>query len=187
MPILISAVLVWIASALAWMIMPHHRGDFKPLPNEDAAMSAVRNLAIPPGVYFFPHMKDCKAMKTDPVAKEKFEKGPHGLVQIWPPEAFGNMGRNMLLSFIFYVVVGVFVAYLGTHTLAAGSAYLKVFQVTGTAAIMAYCFASIPHGIWFGTPLRNMLAALADGIVYGLLTAGTFSWLWPDGAALPMP
>jgi hypothetical protein len=180
LPILLSAVAVWIASALAWMLMPHHKGDFKQLPNEDAVMNALRPMRIPPGLYFFPHMKECNKAKMDPVAKEKFEKGPHGLLQIWPPSAFGKMGRNMVLSFIFYVVVGVFVAYLGSHALDAGAEYLKVFQITGTAAIMAYCFASIPHAIWFGTPTRNIIAALVDGIVYGLLTAGFFAWLWPS-------
>jgi hypothetical protein len=181
LPILISAVAVWFGSALAWMALPHHKGDFKPLPNEDAAMSAVRNLAIPPGLYFFPHMKDCKAMKTDPVAKEKFEKGPHGLLQIWPPDAFGKMGRNMVLSFIFYIVVGVFVAYLATLALPRGTEFAKVFQIAGTSAIMAYCFAQIPHAIWFGTPLRNVMASLADGIAFGLITGAIFAAMWPGG------
>src|SRR5215475_6994368 len=94
LPILVSAVAVWIASALAWMALPHHKGDFRQLPNEDEVMAAVRNLSIAPGVYFFPHMKDCSKMKTDPAAKEKFEKGPHGMITIWRPEMFGKMGRS---------------------------------------------------------------------------------------------
>lgn len=182
LPILVSAAAVWIASALAWMVMPHHKGDFRPLSNEDDVMAAVRNLAIAPGVYFFPHMKDCKKMKTDPVAKEKFEKGPHGLIQIWPPDAFGKMGRNMILSFIFYLITGVFVAYLATLSLPRGEEFFKVFQITGTAAIMAYCFAQIPHQIWFGTPMRTIMACLIDGIAFGLMTGAIFGWMWPSGA-----
>jgi hypothetical protein len=179
LPIVLSAAAVFVASALAWMVMPHHKGDFKQLAAEDELMATVRRLSIPPGLYFFPHMKDCKQMKTDPVAKEKFEKGPHGLLQVWSPDAFGRMGRNMILSFIFYLVTSVFVAYIGSESLAAGADYLRVFQITGTAAIMAYCFAAIPHAIWFGTPLRNVIAGLVDGVVFGLLTAGFFGWLWP--------
>jgi hypothetical protein len=182
LPILVSAVAVWFAAALAWTILPHHKGDFKPLPNEDAAMSAVRNLAIPPGVYFFPHMKDCNKAKMDPVAREKFEKGPHGLLQVWPPDRFGKMGRNMILLFIFYIVVGVFIAYLATLAsggLPRGSEFMQVFQFTGTAGIMAYCFGSIPIDICFGKPLRSILACLADGVAYGLITGAIFGAMWP--------
>jgi hypothetical protein len=128
-------------------------------------------------------MKDCNKAKMDPVAKAKFEQGPHGLLQIWPPDAFGKMGRNMLLSFIFYLIVSVFVAYITTRARNADNDYLDIFQIAGCVAIMAYCFASIPHAIWFGTPLRNVIAGLIDGVVYGLLTAGFFAWLWPDAAA----
>jgi hypothetical protein len=181
LPILVSAVAVWFAGALAWMMLPHHKGDFKQLPNEDAAMSAVRNLGIPPGMYFFPHMRDCNKSKTDPVAKEKFERGPHGLLQIWRPDAFGGarMARNMLLICVVYIVVGVFVAYLATLSLDRGSEFVKVFQLTGAAAVMAYCFASLPQDICLGKPARNVLANLADGVAFGLITGAVFAWLWP--------
>jgi hypothetical protein len=180
LPIVASAAAVWVASALAWMIMPHHKGDFRQLANEDDVMSSVRNLRIPAGLYFFPHMRDCNKAKMDPAAKAKFENGPHGMLQIWPADAFGKMGRNMLLSFIFYLVTAVFVAYLASLALPAGTEFLKVFQITGTAAIMAYAFGNIPHSIWFGTPTRNILSALVDGVAYGLITGAIFGWLWPS-------
>jgi hypothetical protein len=180
LPIIASAAAVFVASALAWMLLPHHKGDFRKLDNEDEVMAAVRNMRIAPGLYFFPNMKECNKAKMDPIAREKFEKGPHGLLQVWPPEAFGKMGRNMILSFLFYVLVGVFVAYLTSHALPPGAEYLQVFQIAGTAAIMAYCFGQIPHQIWFGTPLRNVITSLVDGIAFGLITAGFFAWLWPS-------
>jgi hypothetical protein len=194
LPILLSAAAVWIASALAWMLMPHHKGDFRQLTNEDDVMAAVRKLAIAPGIYFFPHMKDCNKAKMDPVAKEKYEKGPHGMLQVWPPDMFGKMGRNMALSFVFYIIVGVFVAYLATLAIPVDAPadgalagllgrpdFMTVFRFTGTAAVMAYCMAQIPHQIWFGTPLRNIMSALVDGVAYGLITGAIFGWLWPNG------
>jgi hypothetical protein len=195
LPILVSAAAVWVAAAVAWMALPHHKGDFRQLPNEDGVMEAIRRLGIAPGMYFFPHMKDCNKAKMDPAAKQKFEKGPHGMLQVWPPEAFGKMGRNMLLSFILYVIVGVFIAYLATLALpgatdaAVGAAsgilatrpdFLTIFRFTGAAGVMAYTLAQIPHQIWFGTPTRNILSSLADGIVFGLITGAIFGWLWPS-------
>ena len=54
LPTIVSAAAVWIASAIAWMAMPHHKGDFKALPNENALMDAVRAQNVAPGVYGFP-------------------------------------------------------------------------------------------------------------------------------------
>lgn len=188
LPILVSAVAVWIASAIAWMAMPHHKGDFKKLSNEDAVMSAVRGLGVPPGVYFFPHMQGCNKakMEADPVAKEKFEYGPHGLLQVWPPGALSpkKMCRNMVTIFAVYIVVSVFVAYLATLAggvggLPRGSDFLKVFQFTGTAAVCAYCFGGLPQDICFNKPTRTVLANLVDGVAYGLITGAIFAWLWP--------
>jgi hypothetical protein len=46
---------------------------------------------------------------------------------------------------------------------------------------MAYSFAYWPQTIWYqralGTTVRNTI----DGLIYGLLTAGVFGWLWPKG------
>ncbi len=180
MPIVVSAVIVFVASAIVWMVLPHHKPDFKRLPNEDAFLAALRAGNVAPGQYIFPWYEPGE-MK-DPAKKKRYEAGPLGVLLVWG--GCPNMGRNLGLSFIFYLVVGVFVAYLASHSLPAGAEYLRVFQVTGTAAIMAYCFASIPHAIWFGKPLRSTATDLLDGVVYGLLTAGTFGWLWPAAASM---
>ncbi len=81
--------------------------------------------------------------------------------------------------FVFFVIVSVFIAYVGSRTLPPGTPYLDVFQVVGTVAILAYAASSIPHTIWFGRPWSNTLKDIVDGVVYGLLTAGVFGWLWP--------
>jgi len=184
LPIVLSAVTIFIVSAMFWMVFPHHKGDYKKLPNEDGFIGALRPMNIPTGLYAFPHMADCNKMKDDPTIKAKFEDGPLGILHVWSPNAMKNMGSNMALSLVFYLVTSVFVAYVATLALSASANYLDVFQVTGTAAIMAYCFASIPQAIWFGTPLRNVIACVFDGIVYGLLTAGFFGWLWPKVATI---
>ncbi len=184
LPILLSSVLIFIASALAWMISPHHKQDWKGIPNEDGFLEALRTNNTPPGQYMFPFCADHKtaqeAMK-DLEKKKKWEAGPHGALYVWtgPP----NMGRNMAFMFVFYIVVGVFVAYLAHLTLAGRDpTYLQVFQVTGCAAVMSYCLGFIPGAIWFGKTLRSSMMDLIDGVVYGLLTAGTFGWLWPSAA-----
>ncbi|MCI0362444.1 MAG: hypothetical protein L0219_01095, partial [Phycisphaerales bacterium] len=155
LPILLSAVVVFIVSALAWMVSPHHKDDFKPLPNEDGFMSAVRGQNLRPGIYAFPECRDPAKMK-DPAFKAKLDAGPTGMLNVFPPGAYTNMGLKMGLSFGFYLLVGIFVAYLASRVLGPGpkASFGFVFQVTGTVAIMAHCFGTIPNAIWFSTPVR---------------------------------
>lgn len=176
LPILVSAGVVWIASAIAWMALPHHAKDWKSLPNEAAFMEALGKLGIPAGQYGFPHMKDRKQMK-DPEFAKRWERSPKGVLNLWPAQM--SMGRNMALSFVFYAIVSFFVAYLASIALSRGTPFGKVFQLAGTAGIMAYTMASIPAAIWFHKPATNVMSDLADGIVYGLLTGAVFGWLWP--------
>jgi hypothetical protein len=181
LPILLSSVAVFIASALAWMVMPHHKGEYKKVANEDAFLAAVRGIA--PGQYMFPSCGDDPGkIKSDPALKAKMDAGPWGTLNVFA--SFGNMGMKMFLSFIFYLVVGVFVAYILTRSRDVTNDYLEIFQTAGTVAIMAYCFGQIPHAIWFNKPLRSVIADLFDGVVYGLLTAGFFAWRWPDTSSV---
>ena len=38
---------------------------------------------------------------------------------------------------------------------------------------------NLPNSIWWGKPWRNTCLEALDGVLYGLLTAGSFGWLWP--------
>lgn len=179
LPILLSAVFVWIASALMWTVMPHHKTDWKKLPDEEALRGALKGQNLAPAQYSFPHAPDSAAMK-DPEVVRKLQEGPVGVLTIWP-SGMPTMGGKMAASFVYYLVVGAIVAYLAGRTVAAGAEYLAVFRVTGTVAWLAYAFGGIPDSIWFGRPWSTTVKILIDGLVYALLTAGVFGWLWPGG------
>jgi hypothetical protein len=179
-PIVASASAVWIASALAWMALPHHKNDFKQLPDENAFAAAIRGLGIAPGSYGFPRC-DHKKMK-DPEFQKKWNEGPVGTLSVWGKM---SMGKNMLATFLVYLIVSIFIAYLGWAVFPHGGAELtrsRVFQVLGTAGVLAYSFSFIPGGIWFGQSGRSLAMGVIDGIVYGLVTGGVFALLWPGAA-----
>jgi hypothetical protein len=176
LPILLSAVFVWIASAIIWMLLPYHKSDFKGLPDEEAARNALKPQDIKPGQYNIPNVKSHSECKNPDVIK-KFEEGPVGYLTILP-KGMPSMGKNIVLSFIFYVIVGIFVAYITSRTVSSGAEYLTVFRVTGTVAFLAYGTAVIPDSIWFGRPWSITFKHLFDALIYALLTAGSFSWLW---------
>ena len=62
LPILVSTVLVFVASSLVWMVLPHHRSDVKGLADEAAVMEALGHQALAPGLYNFPHAATHKDM-----------------------------------------------------------------------------------------------------------------------------
>jgi hypothetical protein len=177
LPILISAGVVWVASAVIWMAMPHHKDDFDTLPNETEFINTIKGWGIPPGNYGFPNFRDCK--RDDPEMKKKLEEGPLGILNVWPPQK--GMGMNMMLSFLVYLIVSLLIGYLGWEALGPAKTFAKVFQIIGTAGVLSYSFAFIPSGIWFCQKRKALMMNVLDGIVLGLLTGLIFASLWPTG------
>ena len=177
LPILLSAGAVWAASAIIWMVMPHHKSEYGKFPDEDAARQALAPQNLAPGLYDIPHIAAPSDLEDAEVVR-KFEEGPVGFFTA-VPTGVPTMGSKIMLSIVFYLVITVFVAYLAGRTLDAGADYLAVFRITGTVAWLAYGTATVPDAIWFGRPWSQIVKGLLDALVYGLLTAGFFGWLWP--------
>ncbi len=54
LPIVVSAVIVFVASSIMHMVLPYHKSDYKQLPDEDKVLSALRPLNLQRGLYVFP-------------------------------------------------------------------------------------------------------------------------------------
>ncbi len=171
MPILLSAVLVFVASSILHMVLPFHRTDYRKVPAEDDVMDALRRFKIPPGDYMMPCSGGPEAMR-DPAFREKMNKGPVAIVTVMNNGPM-SMGSNLAQWFVYCVVVGVFAAYIAGHALAPGSTYRAIFRFAG------YALALWQNTIWYKRAWTTTLKSTIDGLIYGLLTAGTFGWLWP--------
>ena len=176
LPILLSAVIVFVASSIMHVLLRYHASDYRQLPDENQILATLRGAAPKPGLYLFPYILP-KEMKS-PATLEKYKQGPVGRLTIIPsgPPA---MPKYLVLWFLYCLIIGFFVAYLTGHTVAPGSNYLAVFRVAGTAAFLAYGLGHLSDGIWKGQTWSATSKEVIDGLVYGLLTAGTFGWLWP--------
>ena len=181
LPILLSAVFVFIASSISHMVLPFHKKDYRKMNNEDTVLEALRASGVTPGTYPFPCAGSVNEMGT-PEMVEKMKKGPLGFLTVLPPGGF-NMGKSLAWWFVYLLIVGVLVAYVGWHTLTTGADYLTVFRITGAAAILGYAVGVMNDSIWKGQRWSTTAKFMVDGFVYALLTAGTFGWLWPDAAA----
>src|SRR5215471_15278138 len=114
LPILLSAVIVFVASSIIHMVLPLHKSDYRKLPDEDKVLEALRATGLTPGpVYHFPHCTH-KDMKS-PDTVERFKRGPVGWITIMPSGA-PAMGKFLGQWFVYCVLIGVFVAYLTGRT-----------------------------------------------------------------------
>jgi hypothetical protein len=175
-PIVLSAVIVFIASSIMHMLLPYHRNDYRKLPDEEKVLGALRGTGLTRGQYVFPFCTH-KDMKS-PEMIEKYKQGPVGTITVFPSGP-PLMGKFLGLWLGYCLIIGFFVAYLAWHTLAVGTNHLVVFRVVGTAAFLAYGLGQLSNGIWKGQSWSTTIKEALDGLIYGLLTAGTFGWLWP--------
>jgi hypothetical protein len=175
--ILLSAVLVFLASWIIHMFLPNHRRDFLKLPNEDALLDALRSMNIPSGQYLAPYANTAAQMKQ-PEYAEKRKRGPSLFLTLLAGGDTG-MGKSLLQWFVYLLVISLFIAYLARHGLAPGAVYHRVFKSVGVAAFMAYGLGHAHQSIWYRQAWRTTFVYFIDGLVYSLLTAGVFAWLWP--------
>jgi hypothetical protein len=176
-PILLSAVLVFVVSSVIHMMLGYHASDFAKVPSEDGVMDAVRPFNIPPGDYMMPHAGSSAAMK-DPAYLEKHKRGPVATMTVFPSGELA-MGSSLVQWFLYAVVVSLFAAYVAGRALGPGAPYLEVFRFAGVVAFAGYALALPQQSIWFKRKWSTTLKSAFDGLVYALITAGTFGWLWP--------
>lgn len=177
MPLVVSAVVVFVASSIIHMVLKYHHNDYGKLPDEDKVMAAMREAGVQPGAYACPRPEDMKDMAS-PEMTEKYNQGPvcyMTVISNGPPA----MGKALGLWFAFSLLIGVFAAYLAGRLLPVGTDYLTVFRVTGTVAFLGYAASYFVDSIWKGVPWSITVKSIFDGLVYALLTGGVFGWLWP--------
>lgn len=177
LPIVLSALLVFVVSSVIHMVLGYHRSDYVAVPEEERIAAAMRAAEIPPGQYVLPHASGMKEMGS-PEFVEKMTRGPVAFLTVrksGPP----RLGPSLFGWFVFSIVVSVFAAYIAGRALTPGAEYLEVFRFTGTAAFLAYGVGHWPEVIWWGRKPTTAIKNTFDGFVYALVTAGAFGWLWP--------
>ena len=177
LPIVVSAVLVFVASSLIHMVLPWHRNDFPRMPNEDQVMNALRPLGIPPGSYFFPRPTTRQEMRS-PEFLERMKRGPVAMLTVMPGSM--AMGPTMAKWFVYVLVVCALSAYVAINALNPGAPVKSVVRFVGLPAFLGFTLALWQMSIWYARPWSLTLKATLDGVIYAAITAGVFAWLWPS-------
>jgi hypothetical protein len=178
LPILVSAIAVFIISFVFHMVIGHHRNDWKAVRDEDALMDLLRGQGLGAGMFMWPHCANPKEM--DEAFQAKFAKGPSGMLTLHPPGPF-SMGKPLARWFAFSLSCGVVAAYICVTTKVNGGAFMRPFQVAGAVSFVCYSWSGIIDWIWKGMPGSIVVKNLGDGLVYGLVTGAIFGLLWPSG------
>ena len=177
LPILLSAIVVFLISSIIHMLSPWHKNDYPKVPNEDRLREALRPLGIPPGDYMVPRVSSREELRS-PEFAEKLKQGPNLILTVMPAGPF-SMTRNLIGWFIYCVVVSYFAAYIASRALPAGAAYLDAFRFVGATSFIGYTLALWQMSIWYRRAWSTTVKATVDGLIYALFTAGVFGWLWP--------
>ena len=175
LPIVLSTVFVFVASALINMFLKFwHMPDYRKFSNEDEVRAAIRAGNPAPGQYMLPWCEP--QSRNDPAMKDKFAQGPLGMVNLRRAGAV-NMGASLLQWFLFCGLVSLFCAMVSI-VVPPGAPHVA-FHAVALSALMAYAFGCFTDAIWWGVPWKNAFKYIVDGIIYALITAFTFEWLWP--------
>jgi hypothetical protein len=178
LPIVVAAIAVFIVSSITHMVLKYHNSDYQKHPREDDLRAALRGVDLAPGNYAFPRAMSSKEMGS-PEMMEKFKEGPVGFMNIIPdgPPA---MGKSLGQWFAYCLVMGVFVAYIAGRALTPGTDYLAVFRIVGAVAFVGYGLGNAVDSIWKAQVWSTTAKHTFDGLLYALVTAGVFGWLWPN-------
>src|SRR5690606_9989081 len=169
-----------IASSVIHMVLQLHKAEYRKLANEDDVRAALRAGAPAPGQYLVPHCADPKEMGS-PEFVRKLEEGVNAVVYVRPTGQV-KLGQFLAKWFAYTLLVGLLAGYVAMATLPRGVEYLTVFRVVGVTAWLGYAWQGPSDSIWMGKPWSLTARSMVDGLVYALLTAGTFAWRWPGTA-----
>lgn len=178
LPIVLSPVIVFFASFIMHMVLTYHRSDYRKLPDEEPVTDALRNAGVVQGpAYYFPYFA-FKEMKS-PEVVERLKRGPVGFLTVLP-NGPTNMAKNLGQWFVYCAVISLFAGYVAVETLGPGTVFQDVFLVVGITAFLGYGAAHAQESIWGGRSWVVTFKHIFDSVIFALLTAAVFGWLWPQ-------
>jgi len=178
LPILVSAVAVFVVSSIIHMTPLWHKTDYPRFAGEDRVLDALRPISIPPGDYLMPRPANPAEMRS-PEFQEKMKRGPAVLLTVMPPWS-GSMAANLSQWFVYCLVVSVFAAFIAGSAIPPGAPpFSAVCRFAGTTAFLGYTLALYQMSIWYRRSWAMTLKSTFDGVIFALVTCAAFTWMWP--------
>jgi hypothetical protein len=177
LPILLSAVAVFVISSLVHMAFKWHNSDYGTVANEEAIRVAVQASDPAPGRYVIPHCKEMKDMSS-PEMMNKYQQGPVMHFTILP-KGVPNMGKYLGQWFLWSLVIAAVVAWLTAKAYGIGAPAQGAAKFAAVLTFIAHGFGTVTESIWVGRPWGSSVKYLLDAALYAAGTGAVFLWLWP--------
>jgi hypothetical protein len=178
LPILLSAVVVFVVSSLIHMVFKWHASDYRGLPNEEAVREVIRAAKPTPGLYAVPYCSDMKDMGSEAMAR-KYREGPVAHLHVGP-SGVPNMGKYLGLWFLWGLVIAAVTGFLvGAFLGVSHGQALVAAQLTAALTFVAHGFGTVTESIWMLRTWSASLKNLLDAALYAVGTGLVFFWLWP--------
>jgi len=178
LPILLSAVVVFVISCLVHMVIKWHASDYTSLANEDTVRAALRAGNPAPGRYVLPHCREMKDMGSEAM-QQKYREGPVGHLTLLP-NGTPNLGKYLGLWFVWSLVIAIVAGYLASRLIGWDHSHARAAgKLVGAVTFIAHGFGTVTESIWSGRPWSSSVKYLLDAALYAIGSALVFCWLWP--------
>ncbi len=178
LPILLSAVVVFVISSLVHMVFKWHAPDYHGFANEEAVRAAIRAGNPAPGQYVVPYCADMKEMGSEAMVK-KYREGPVGHFALGS-SGTPNMGKHLGLWFLWSLAVAVVAAFLASRLIGWDHAHARAAaKLVGAVTFIAHGFGNVSESIWMMRPWPATARYLLDAALYAAGSGLVFLWLWP--------
>jgi hypothetical protein len=177
LPIVVSAVAVFVISSLIHMVFKYHAGDYAGFANEDAVRDVLRAGGPVQGKkYVVPYCSDMKQMATEAM-KRKYAEGPTAVVA-FGPTGQPNMGKHLGQWFVLCVIVSSIAAFLTAKAHGLDAPAQGAAKFAGVVAFISYGVGTIQESIWMYRSWTSTAKYLVDSALYSIGTWAVFLWLW---------
>ncbi len=165
----IGGLVLYVWSVIVWMVLPHHKPDFRPLGDaEDGVAKALSGTE--PGWYVMPHMDNFESMK-DPAMDARYREGPNASVIVIPsgpcmqPMVFV---RSLLLNMAQALGAAMLLFALNPEYSAT---LVDKILVLGGVSVFIQAMPPLMQWNWWKFPTRGTLTTVFDGLVGMILLA----------------
>lgn len=148
---LAGGVILFVYSAMSWMVLPWNHGTLKAFPNQQVVVEAMSQIREP-GMYTFP------APDTEMAAAQQM-KGPSVFAAV-KPGPLQSMGPPMAAGFVIDLICALTAAWLLTRTAELG--YWGKVCFTAALGFLAAVFIQASAWNWFGYTAHFTLVQILD-------------------------
>lgn len=177
LPIIVTAIGVFVASSIIHMVFKWHNSEYKPLPNDDAVRAVLNAAQLSPGLYSTPHCVDMKEMQS-PEMQQKMKEGPVALITLRQP-GLPEMGKYLVQWFLLNIGIAALGGLLALQTMGLHANPHYAGHFVGLFSLIVYGAGSVQESIWMGRPWSATFKNLLDAVIYGMVSAVAFWQLWP--------